>query len=167
MPETDAGASARDAIHAVTLAVYEAIEKHPWVADQLTRPPWRSATLQILERLGRPVAALGIAAPAQFTAASALLLLHIVGAGRQEAINSHSPETHAGRQDNLDRVAAEWGQLDAAEYAFTRTMAAQLRDHDDRTEFLAGIDLILGGVEYLGHSTAGTTPQPRAGTRVQ
>ncbi|MFG1609660.1 hypothetical protein [Actinoplanes sp. NPDC049265] len=30
---------------------------------------------------------------------------------------------------------------EAEEYAFTRTVAGQLRDHDDRAEFLAGLDL--------------------------
>jgi hypothetical protein len=31
-------------------------------------------------------------------------------------------------------------------YPFTRSVAAQLRAHDDREEFLAGIDLILAGI---------------------
>jgi hypothetical protein len=37
-------------------------------------------------------------------------------------------------------------ELDAHEYPFTRNVAAQLREHDDRAEFLAGIDLILAGI---------------------
>ena len=30
--------------------------------------------------------------------------------------------------------------------SITRRMAAQLRDHDDREQFLTGIDLILAGI---------------------
>ena len=38
------------------------------------------------------------------------------------------------------------GGLDPDDYPFTRAVAAQLRDHDDREQFLAGIDLILAGI---------------------
>ena len=31
-------------------------------------------------------------------------------------------------------------------------MATQLRDHDDRKQFLAGIDLILAGIEHAGQA---------------
>ena len=43
----------------------------------------------------------------------------------------------------LEGVAAD---LDPDDFAFTRTVAAQLRDHDDREQFRAGIDLILAGI---------------------
>jgi hypothetical protein len=33
-----------------------------------------------------------------------------------------------------------------AKYPFVRQMATQLRDHDGRAQFLAGIDLILAGI---------------------
>ena len=36
--------------------------------------------------------------------------------------------------------------LDPARYPFVRQMATQLRDHDDRAQFLAGIDFILAGI---------------------
>jgi predicted Zn-dependent protease len=38
------------------------------------------------------------------------------------------------------------GALDPAEYPFARQMATQLAEHDDREQFLAGIDLILAGI---------------------
>jgi hypothetical protein len=43
----------------------------------------------------------------------------------------------------LEGVSAD---LDPDDFAFTRTVAAQLCDHDDREQFLAGIDLILAGI---------------------
>jgi hypothetical protein len=43
-------------------------------------------------------------------------------------------------------VAARWAQLDPAEYPFVRQVATQLPEHDDRDQFLAGIDLILAGI---------------------
>jgi predicted Zn-dependent protease len=46
----------------------------------------------------------------------------------------------------LAAVAARWTRLDPAEYPFVHRMAAQLAGHDDREQFLAGIDLILAGI---------------------
>jgi len=46
----------------------------------------------------------------------------------------------------LHQLANRWGQLDAAAFPFTRAVAAQLPLHDDRADFLAGIDLILVGI---------------------
>jgi hypothetical protein len=43
-------------------------------------------------------------------------------------------------------VAAQWTQLDPAQYPFVRQVAPQLPGHDDREQFLAGIDLILAGI---------------------
>jgi AcrR family transcriptional regulator len=140
----DPEAPPRAAIHAVALGVYDAIEAHPWIGGQLARPPWQSTMLQLFERIGRPVRALGVPPDAQFTATSALLI-YIIGAGGQEATNSRNPPTHGDRQTLLDDLAAQWAELDPEEYAFTRTMTDQLRKHDDRTEFLAGLDYIITG----------------------
>jgi AcrR family transcriptional regulator len=143
--ETDPDAPPREAIHAVALGVFDAIDAHPWIGGQLARPPWQSTMLQIFEHIGRQVQALGAPANAQFTSTSALLH-YIIGAGGQNATNSRSPAALGDRQDILDRLSAQWAELDPEQYAFTRTVAGQLRVHDDRTEFLAGIDLILAGM---------------------
>jgi hypothetical protein len=47
-----------------------------------------------------------------------------------------------------------WSQLDPGEYPFTRSVTGQLRAHDDRMDFLAGIDLILGGLARRGVAKA-------------
>lgn len=71
---------------------------------------------------------------------------YILGVAGQNAANAR---LHAGGPDRsafLAAVAARWAQLDPAEYPFVRQMTAQLRDHDDREQFLAGIDFILAGI---------------------
>jgi hypothetical protein len=101
--------------------------------------------LQIFEHIGRQVQALGAPAADQFTSTSALLH-YIIGAGSQNATNSRSPAARGDRQDVLETIARQWEGFDPEEFAFTRAMAGQLRVHDDRAEFLAGIDLILVGL---------------------
>jgi hypothetical protein len=52
-------------------------------------------------------------------------------------------------------VSAAWADLDPGEYPFTRNVADQLRDHDDRVQFLDGVDLILAGISSLRRASAG------------
>lgn len=141
-------ATPQEAIRVLALGVFDAIEAHPWVGTQLARAPGQSPMLRVFEHVGRQVQALGVPRPAQFTAASALLN-YILGVGGQNAADARAHQARrpdTSRADFLDTAAAAWSELDPAEYAFLRSVADQLRDHDDRTEFLAGIDLILSGI---------------------
>ncbi|MCC0093681.1 TetR/AcrR family transcriptional regulator C-terminal domain-containing protein [Streptomyces flavotricini] len=140
-----ASATPQEAIRALGLRLFDAIDAHPWIGNQLSRSPGQSPMLRVFEHLGRQVRALGVPRAAQFTAASALLN-YILGVAGQNAANAHGQESERNRTEFLDTVSAAWANLDPDEYAFTRDAAEQLRDHDDRVEFLAGIDLILAGI---------------------
>ena len=73
---------------------------------------------------------------------------YILGVGGQNAANGQFAQTRGiDRSNFLEAVATAWSQLDPAEYPFTRSVAGQLRTHDDRADFLAGIDLILRGLD--------------------
>ncbi|HEY4240409.1 MAG TPA: TetR family transcriptional regulator [Kofleriaceae bacterium] len=135
----------REAIRRLAAGVYDAIDAHPWVGPQLVRAPWAQATLKIFERVGRQLPALGVARAAHFTAASALLG-HIVGVSVQSSANGHAFDLPMTRAELLESEAARWQQLDAAEFPFLRSVATELRVHDDRAEYLAGVDLIVAGV---------------------
>ncbi|MGW7069185.1 TetR/AcrR family transcriptional regulator [Streptomyces sp. NPDC054855] len=142
----------QEAIRALALGVFDAIEAHPWVGTQLSRAPGQSPMLRVFEHIGRQVQALGVPRSAQFTAASAFLN-YILGVGGQNAADARAHQARrpdTSRTDFLDAAAAAWSDLDPDEYAFLRSVADQLRVHDDRTEFLAGIDLILTGIT-AGH----------------
>jgi len=141
---TDAADDApEDAIRAVALGVFDAIDAHPWVGTQLSRAPTQPTMMRIFERIGQQIHALGNPETTQFTSASALLT-YILGAAGQNAANARTDETD--RTKFLETESAVWANLDPDEYPFTRNVADQLRDHDDRAQFLAGIDLILAGI---------------------
>jgi AcrR family transcriptional regulator len=145
MGEVPTIATPQAAIRRIATCVFEVVDAHPWVGTQLSGAPWQTATLQLFERIGRQVQALGVPGGAQFTSAS-VLLSYIVGVSVQNAAQGRLLEPPVARTDFLETVSAQWKELDAHEYPFTRNVAAQLREHDDRTEFLAGIDLILTGI---------------------
>ncbi|BCJ47206.1 TetR family transcriptional regulator [Actinoplanes ianthinogenes] len=148
MPPADAGGTPQEAIRAVAIGVFDAIEAHPWAGEQMSQLASQSTTLRVFERIGRQVQALGVPGPAQFFAASALLN-YILGVAAQNAAMARSVQQGTDRTEVLDMVAALWNSLDTDEYPFLRTIAAQLRDHDDRAQFLAGVDLILAGIATL------------------
>ncbi|MGF6244598.1 MULTISPECIES: TetR/AcrR family transcriptional regulator [Paraburkholderia] len=146
LSEPVVGATPEASIRALALGMFDAIDAHPWVGSALTRAPGQLPVVRILERLGQQLRALGVPDEEQWETVSALLS-YILGVSGQNAANAHfARERDADRSNFLDEVATMWSQLDPDEYPFTRSAAAQLRVHDDRVDFLAGIDLILGGI---------------------
>ena len=134
-------------IRVLALGMFDAIDAHPWVGRALTQAASQLPMVRIIERIGQQVRALGVPAEEQWATVGALLN-YILGVGGQNAANTQFARTRGvHRSDFLDAVATAWCQLDADEYPFTRSLAGQLRAHDDRVDFLAGIDLILSGIE--------------------
>jgi AcrR family transcriptional regulator len=145
MTDVVSGAEPREAIRAIALGAFDAIDAHPWVGTQLSREPWQSAVLQIFESFGRQLQALGVPERAQFDCASALLN-YVLGLAGQYAAATRLLARDTDRSAFLATVAARWARLDPTEYPFVHQAAAQLPGHDDREQFLAGIDLILAGI---------------------
>jgi AcrR family transcriptional regulator len=142
-----AGAKPKVAIQALALGLFDAIDAHPWVGSALTSPAGLLPMVRILEPLGQQVRALGVPDKEQWATVSALLHF-ILGVGGQNAANGQLARTQGlDRSDFLETVATMWSQLDAQEYPFTRSLAGQVRAHDDRMDFLAGLNLILRGMD--------------------
>lgn len=134
------------AIRAVALGLFDAMDAHAWVGSGLMRAAGRLPTIRLVECLGQQVRALGVAEPAQWATVSALLH-YIAGVGGQNAANArHAQANGLVRDDFLASVAGTWEQLPEQDWPFVRAMAGQFAAHDDRADFLAGIDLLLGGI---------------------
>lgn len=138
-----------DTLHGLAAGMFDAMDEHPWIGSALLQAAGQLPMVRLFERIGRHVQALGVPQAAQWAAASALLH-YILGVGGQNAANRLSAQQREiERDDFLGEVSIAWSHLDEAEYPFTRSMAQQLQQHDDRADFLSGIDLILGGIGAL------------------
>ena len=143
------GAEPREALRTVALGLFDAIDAHPWVGAQLSREPWRPALLAVYERIGGLLDALGVPERALFDAAGALVN-YVLGVAGQNAANARVLTLgEADRSAFLAKVAAQWADLDPEEYPFVHKASAQLREHDDRDQFLAGVDIFLAGIATL------------------
>lgn len=146
MNETVVVATPEATIRAVALGLFDVIDEHPWVGSALTSATVLSPVVRILERIGQQIRTLGVPDEQQWAAVGALMA-YILGVSRQNAANGQLARTRGlDRSDFLEAVSTAWSQLDPEEYPFARSVAGQIRDHDDRVDFLAGIDLILRGI---------------------
>jgi AcrR family transcriptional regulator len=150
-------ASPQDGVRAVALGLFDAIVRHPWLATQLaaqlSRNPWGTVTPRIFESIGQQVRALDVPESSWFTVTSALVH-YVLGAAGQNAVNSSSARAlppGVDRAGFLDTVSTAWRELDPDDYPFTRAVADQMRGHDDRRQFLDGIDLVLAGITATHH----------------
>jgi AcrR family transcriptional regulator len=140
------GSTPQAAIRLFALAMFDAIDAHPWVGSALTYAPGQSPMVRIVECLGQQIRALGVPQKEHWVTVSALLNYILGVAGRNAANGQFARTQGLDRSDFLKAVSIVWSQLDPAEYPFARSLAAQIRAHDDRRDFLAGIDLILRGI---------------------
>lgn len=133
-------------IRLVGLAMFDAMDAHPWLGSALMYAPQQSPMLHIVERIGQQLKAMGVPRAKHWVSASALLN-YILGVGGRNAANGQYARAKGmDRGDFLDAVSTAWSQLNPEEYPFVRSLAAQLRAHDDRKDFVAGIELILKGI---------------------
>ncbi len=140
------GATPQDTLRAIGLGLFDAIDAHPWVGAELARAPGTMPTLRILEGIGRQVQALAVPDALLWRATSSLFS-YMVGVAGQNAANARIGQARGvDRADFLDGLATAWMRLDATAYPFMRSVAGQFREHDDRVDFLAGVDLILDGI---------------------
>lgn len=140
------GATPEATIRALALGMFDAIEAHPWLGSAITHAPGDVPILRIFDRLGQQVCALGVPDDAQWAATSALLN-YILGVSGQNAANARVAQARGlDRTKLLGTSSIAWSALDPQAYPFAHKMAGPLRGHDDRMDFIAGIDLILSGI---------------------
>ncbi|MEO3874697.1 TetR/AcrR family transcriptional regulator C-terminal domain-containing protein [Nonomuraea sp. B12E4] len=150
-----AGAAPADEIRVVALALFDAIAEHPWLATRLTlqviRNPVGPVTVGIFERIGRQVGALGVPQARWFDAASTLVH-YILGAVSQNARiegDTSGVDPDADRDEFFDAASAAWQGLNPEDYPFMHAIVGQMREHDDREQFLTGIAVVLDGLTRL------------------
>ena len=71
----------------------------------------------------------------------------------QNAANARLVPQGADRRAVLAAITERWTAYDPDEHPFIHRVAAQLREHDDREQFLAGVDLILAGIDAAGEAS--------------
>jgi AcrR family transcriptional regulator len=145
-------ATPEDGLRALARGVFDVLELHPWIGSVLSRNPWQYAVVRLIESIGQNIQALGVPGPAQFNAATAVMSF-ILGLASQHASRARLFPCGADqtmlREAALSTIAARWMALEPSEHPFVRQVAEILPDHDDREQFLGGIDILVRGLKSL------------------
>ncbi|WP_203822762.1 TetR/AcrR family transcriptional regulator [Paractinoplanes ferrugineus] len=134
-------------IRLLALGIFDAIDAHPWVGTQLSREPGQPAVFRIWKSIGSQLQRLGVPGPARADAGSALVN-YILGATAQYAAGPRRVTSDPDRKAYLDDLAARWAQHDPD--PIVQDAASHLPEHDDRAQFLAGVDIFLTGITARG-----------------
>lgn len=140
-----------DSVHevrALALAVFDAIRAHPWLGTQLVAAPWQRAVLELFDRVGTELAAIGVAEHSQFDAASAVVH-HVLGVASQYDAGTRLGTTAMSRPEFLESAATPLTSDGSGRYPFLTRMRSDLAEHSDRAQFEAGIGIILAGIDAL------------------
>ena len=136
----------RTSIRAFALGMFDAFDAHPWVGAALTRMPGQSPLVRVFDTVGQNIRAIGVPPEKEWASAMAVFN-YIVGVGGQNAANAQAARALAmDRTETLAALAISWSGLDPATYPFAHSVGPQLGTHDDRADFLAGIDILVTGI---------------------
>lgn len=140
-------------VREVMSRVFITVTEHPWVGRHLAAAPWQPAVLQLLDRVGSELTALGVPQTQQLDAAS-VLVFHLLGVAAQRGAASQLHEMTEGRAAFIAEATSHAQDLDPGQYPFLEQVGPQLAAHDDEQQFNAGVDIILAGIA----AGSGTTP---------
>ncbi|MBK1836248.1 TetR/AcrR family transcriptional regulator C-terminal domain-containing protein [Azospirillum sp. YIM B02556] len=146
MAEIAGGSDPAAALRALALSVFDAIEAHPWVGTQLAREPWQPAMVEVFERSAAQFERLGVSRGSLFHCVSAYVH-YLLGTAAQTAAAARHKFAASDRPAVLAAIVERWTRRDPAQYPFVHRLAEQVRTHDEREAFLAGLDLILAGAK--------------------
>lgn len=147
---TDARTSATTALalarlRVLVLCLWDRMDAHRWLPGELARSAMEQPNyLRTWEYIGRQLAAMELTVAQQFPASMAVALF-ASGSGSEQA--SQEEQVRERRSEDLEGHAERWRQLDPEEFPFIRSIAEEFAHHDDRAQFLTGLDLLLSGIE--------------------
>lgn len=137
------GADPQWQLRAFAVGLFDAIGTHPWVGTQLSRDPLQPAVFRLWKSIAVQLQRLGVNGRARADAGGALTN-YILGSAAQYGAGARRVPDRAARQSYLDDLAAAWSEQDSDSVVAEAVL--QLREHDDRDQFLAGIDIFLTGI---------------------
>ncbi len=142
-------------VRAIATTVFDTVERRPWLAAYfMTDTEVQPNTLQLYDRIGRPMLRLKLTARQRFHAVSAVTGFVI---GTAADLSQRPPpevvDGSATRDQYLDRIADDWRALDAEAFPFIHQVVEEFATHDDNEQFRAGLDLLLAGLRLQAGSS--------------
>ena len=143
-------------VRRTAIALFEQTQLHPWLALQLqVQGAGAPNALRYWERLGRPLAAMGLSPRQQFHGSTAISG-YVIGVAAEMSAQDLHADPDRSKAEQLDEIVSGWLATDPAEFSWIHSIADEFRSHDDDDQFAAGLDLLLGGLvrQAVGHDAS-------------
>ena len=117
-----------------------------WLAEQLIHAgPDEEHALRTWERTGRILQRMELSTAQQFHAS--LAVTNYASGMGAEISQRQSEEEDADVEQMFREQLERWDHASTAEFPFVHSVLGEFRRHDDRVEYLAGLGLLLDGIE--------------------
>lgn len=147
LAELNPASTPEDSIRHIGVALFDILQAHPWASSYLMRDfATQSNSMRVFEALGQQLMRMELA-PADCFNAAGTLWSFIIGSGA-DIVQLPAEKLIENKTQNefLREYAEQWRALDVEAFPFLRTVAADFAEHDDREQFIAGLDIILRGI---------------------
>lgn len=130
----------------MVLCLMEQMLEHRWLAHQLLKSgPDQENSLMFWEKIGQQLMHMELTLSERFHAS--LALVNYASGMGAEVSQRDVYEDQEVEKELFDEQVAEWSHSDPAQYPFVHSVLGEFRHHDDRSELVAGLDLLLLGLE--------------------
>ncbi|MEU1534673.1 TetR/AcrR family transcriptional regulator [Streptomyces fagopyri] len=146
--EGQTGGDPIDDLRVMAITLFDAIVDRPWLGVHFMRNiDVQGSALRLYELLGQQTLRLNLTPRQRFHAVSAIV--GVVVGNAADMGQEPPPEVLDGlldRDEFLSRYTATWRALDAEEFPFVHDIVDEFDGHDDKEQFLAGLELTLTGL---------------------
>ncbi len=137
-----------DDLRAIAVALFDVIVDRPWLGGYFMRDTGTQPNgLLLYERLGQQAMRLGLTSRQSFHAVSAVTGFVVgVAADLGQQPPQEVVDGSVTREQMMQRYADGWRQLDPEIFPFIHHIVDEFAIHNDREQFVAGLDLLLAGL---------------------
>ncbi|MGN6221437.1 MAG: TetR/AcrR family transcriptional regulator [Microbacterium sp.] len=137
-----------DDLRTIAVAMFDAIVDRPWLGAYVLRDTAiQTHSLQLYERIGEQVMRLDLTPRQSFHATSAVVG-YVIGTAAD--MGQELPETvvsgELSKEQYMASATAQWRALDPARFPYIHHIVDEFDGHDDRDQFVGGLDLLLSGL---------------------
>lgn len=142
------------AIRRICLAVFDEMERHPWVAPQLIGSnEMRENSLRLYDAIGQQLMPLSLTDRQQFYSASALInYVNGVAAAMDDQDQRVVGRGGSDRAEIMREEIDSWLANSHGQLPFVDAMIETFRQHSEVDQFTFGLDLMLSGIRQQAES---------------
>ena len=137
-----------DDLRVLAVTLFDAIVDRPWLGARFMLDiDVEGNALRLYEKLGQQTLRLDLTPRQRFHAVSAVV--GVVAGNAADMGQEPPPEVVdglVGRDEFLGRYAETWRALDTEQFPFMHEIVDEFDGHDDKEQFLAGLELTLAGL---------------------